>query len=120
MLSASWRCIIEAGEEVQVPWGCIHESWKTRRKIGCLIRQSKCCNASFAVVLKRELSKKEKLSVFMSIFVLIVIYGHKSWVMTETVRLQMLASKMRFLRKIRDDMMFDKHRNTAIQKSLDI
>ena len=63
-----------------------------------------------SVVLKRELSRKAKLSVFKSIFVPILTYGHESWVMTERVRTQMQASEMRFLRKIKGVTMFDKHR----------
>jgi len=35
----------------------------------------------YSVVMKRELSKKAKLSVFNIIFVSIVICGHESWVL---------------------------------------
>ena len=73
-----------------------------------------------SVILKRELSRKSKLSVFKSIFVPIFTYGHESWVMTEKVRSQMLASEMRILRKIKSVTMFHKHRNTAIRESSDI
>ena len=37
MFSASWRCSIEAGGEVQVFWGRKYKKWKARRRIGCLI-----------------------------------------------------------------------------------
>jgi len=40
----------------------------------------------YSVVMKRELSKKAKLSVFKTVFVPILTYGHKSWVMTERIR----------------------------------
>ena len=73
-----------------------------------------------SVVLKRELRRKAKLSVFKSIFVSILTNGHEFWVMTERMRTQMRASEMRFQQKIKRVTMFDKHRNTAIQKSLDI
>ena len=69
-----------------------------------------------ALVLKRELSRKAKLSMFKSIFVPIPTHGHESWVMTERVRSQMQAS----LRKIKGVPMLDKHRNTSIRESLDI
>ena len=46
------------------------------------------------VVLKRKLSRKEKLLVFKSIFVPILTNGHRSWVMTERLRSQMKASEM--------------------------
>ena len=35
-----------------------------------------------SVVMKRELSKKTKLSVFKAVLVFILTYGHESWVMT--------------------------------------
>ena len=59
------------------------------------------------VVLKRELSRKAKFSVFKSIFVSILTYGHESWVTTVRVRLQLQASEMIFLRKIKSATMFD-------------
>ena len=52
----------------------------------------------YFVVIKRELSKKAKLSIFKAVFVPILTYGHESWVMTERVRSQVQASEMRFLR----------------------
>ena len=73
-----------------------------------------------SVVLKRELSRKAKLTVFKSIFVPILTYGHESSVMTERVRSQMQTSEVRFLRKIKGVTMLDKHRNPAIRESLDI
>ena len=33
----------------------------------------------FSVVMKRELSKKERLSIFKTVFVPILTYGHESW-----------------------------------------
>ena len=73
-----------------------------------------------SVIQKRELSRKAKLLVFKSIFVLTLTCGHESWVMTERVQSQMQSSEMRFLRKIKDVTMFDKHCYTAIRESLDI
>ena len=35
----------------------------------------------YSVVMKRELSKKAKLSIFKAVFVPILTYGHESWVM---------------------------------------
>ena len=42
--------------------------------------------------MKRELSKKAKLSIFKAVFVPILTYGHKSWVMTERVQSQELQN----------------------------
>ena len=52
----------------------------------------------YSVVMKRGLSKKAKPSIFITVFVPILTYGHESWVMIERVRSQ--ASKMRFLQRI--------------------
>ena len=73
-----------------------------------------------SVVMKRELSKKAKLSVFKTVFVPILTYGHESWVMTERVRSQVQASEMRFLRKIKGVTLLDKVRSSEIRKSLNI
>ena len=51
----------------------------------------------YSVVMKRELSKKAKLSIFKAVFVPILTYGHESWVMTERMRSQVQASEVRFL-----------------------
>ena len=73
-----------------------------------------------SVVIKRELSRKAKLSVFKSVFVSILTYGHESWIMTERVRSHMASVRKKFLWKIEGVAMFDKHRNTAIWESLNI
>ena len=52
----------------------------------------------YSVVVKRKLSKKAKLSIFKTVFVPILTYGHGSWVITKGVRFQEQASEMRFLR----------------------
>ena len=40
------------------------------------------------VVMKRELSKEAKLSIFKTVFVPVLTNSHESWVMTERVRSQ--------------------------------
>ena len=52
--------------------------------------------------------------MFKSVFVLILTYGHESWVMTERVRSQMQMFEIRFLQKIKGVMMFDKLCKTAM------
>ena len=56
----------------------------------------------YSVAMKRELSKNAKLSIFKTVFVPILTYGHESWVMIEQVRSQVQASEMRFLQKIKE------------------
>ena len=52
----------------------------------------------YSVVIKRELSKKAKLSIFKTAFVPNLTYGHESWVITERVRSQVQASEMNFFK----------------------
>ena len=74
----------------------------------------------YLVVMKRELSKKAKLSIFKPVFVLILTYGYESWVMTERVRSQMRTSEMRFSQSIQGVTLFTKVRSFETQKSLNI
>ena len=74
----------------------------------------------YSVVMKQELSKKAKLSIFEAIFVPILTYGHESWVMAKRLRSQVQASKMRFLRRIAGVTLFNKVRSSEIRKSLNI
>ena len=64
----------------------------------------------YSVVMKRELSKKAKLSIFKTVFVSILAYGHESWAMTERVRSQVTAFEMRFLQRIEEEALFNKTR----------
>ena len=74
-----------------------------------------------SVVMKRELSKKAKLSIFKAVFLVpILTYGHESWVMTERMLSQVQASEMRFLRRIEGITLFNKVRSSEIRKSLNI
>ena len=74
----------------------------------------------YSVAMKRELSKKEKLSIFQAVFVPILTYDHESWVMTEKVRAHVQASELRFLRRIEEVTLFHKVRSSKIRKSLSI
>ena len=72
----------------------------------------------FSVVMKRESSKKAKLSIFKTVFIPILTYGLNFWVRTERLRSQVKASEMRFLRRIEGVTLFCKVRSSEIQKSL--
>jgi len=48
------------------------------------------------------LSKKAKLSVFKTVFIPILTYGHESWVMTERIRSQVQASEVRFCEELKE------------------
>ena len=74
----------------------------------------------YSVVMKRELSKKSRLSIFKIICVPILTYGYESWVMTERVRLQGQTSDITFLGRIEGVTLFNKVRSPEIRKSLNI
>ena len=74
----------------------------------------------YSVAMKPNLSKKAKLSIFKTVFVSILTYGHESWVMTERMRSQVQASEMRFLRRIEIVTLSNKVRRSAIRKCLNI
>ena len=64
-------------------------------KANVVLRELYC-----SVRTKRELSNTAKLSVFKSIFVPILTYGHESWVMTERILTQVQAPKLGVLRRV--------------------
>jgi len=74
----------------------------------------------YSVVMQRELSKKAKLSVFKTVFLPILTYGHESCVMTERIRSQVQASEMRFLRRIKRVTLFNKVRSSEFRKFLNV
>ena len=53
-----------------------------------------------AVVTKRELSRKAKLSIYWSIFVPILTEGHEGWVMTKRTRSRVQEAEMSFLWRV--------------------
>ena len=70
--------------------------------------------------MKRELSKKAKLSIFKTVFGPFLPYGHESLVMTKSVRSQVQASEMRFLQTIEELTLFNKVCSSEIRKSLNV
>ena len=73
-----------------------------------------------SVVLKRENAQKQSFLFFRSVFVPILTYGHKCWVMTERVRSRVQTAEMLNLRKVRGLSLLDKIKNTNIRQSLNI
>ena len=71
------------------------------------------------VVMKRELSQKAKLSIYWSVFVHTLTYGHELWVMTERMRSQVQAAKMSFL-MMGGVSLRDRVRSSAIQEGLGV
>ena len=70
------------------------------------------------MVLKRELCTKAKLSIFRSVYVPILTYGHECWIMNEKVRSRVQATEMGFLRRISGLTLLDKIKSADIRESL--
>ena len=72
------------------------------------------------VVTKKELSQKAKLSVYRAIFVPTLIYGHETWVMTESIRSRVQAAEMRFLRRVAGISLRDRVRSSVTRERLGV
>ncbi|TWW61049.1 hypothetical protein D4764_05G0011390 [Takifugu flavidus] len=73
-----------------------------------------------SVVVKRELSQKAKLSIYRSIFVTTLTYGHELWVMTERTRSRVQAAGISFLCRVAGLSLRDRVRSSAIQEELGV
>ena len=88
-------------ERVHLSRGLAHHEWRIKwfgRWTGGLVQQSAVMRVLYqTIVVKRELSRKAKLSIYQSIYVLTLTYGHELWVVTERMRSRIQAAKMSFL-----------------------
>uniref|UniRef100_A0A8C6NNI1 Reverse transcriptase domain-containing protein n=1 Tax=Nothobranchius furzeri TaxID=105023 RepID=A0A8C6NNI1_NOTFU len=73
-----------------------------------------------SVVVKRELSQMAKLSIYCSIYVPTLNYGHELWVVTERTRLQIQAVEMSFLRRVARLSLRDRVRSLVIREGLGV
>ena len=71
-----------------------------------------------SVVVKRELSQKARLTVYRSIFVPTLTYGHELWVVTERMRSRIQAAEMSFLRRVAGLSLRDRVRSSVILERL--
>ncbi|TWW74403.1 hypothetical protein D4764_14G0004060 [Takifugu flavidus] len=91
----------------QVPWGLVNDVRSRDR-------------GHRSVVVKRELSQKGKLSIYRSIFVPTLTYGHELWVMTKRTRSRVQAAEMSFLRRVAGLSLRDRVRSSAIREELGV
>ncbi|KAK3542027.1 hypothetical protein QTP86_010850 [Hemibagrus guttatus] len=73
-----------------------------------------------SVVVKKELSRKAKLSIYQSIYVPTLTYGHELWVMTERVRPRIQAAEMSFLRRVAGRSLKDRVRSSVTREELGV
>ncbi|XP_061625696.1 probable ATP-dependent RNA helicase DDX17 isoform X2 [Phyllopteryx taeniolatus] len=71
-----------------------------------------------SLVVKKELSRKVKLSIYRSISVPTLTYGHELWVVTERTRSRIQAAEMSFLRRVSGLSLRDRVRSSVIREDL--
>ena len=76
--------------------------------------------AYFRCVLLLYLGHMRNLTIFRSVYVPILTYGHECWILKEKVRSQVQAAQMGFLRKISGLTLLDKVKRADIRESLNI
>ncbi|KAI3375113.1 hypothetical protein L3Q82_021636 [Scortum barcoo] len=90
-----WRSSSISGSCSQV-----RERWSVRLTGGLVQRPQLCAVMYRTIVVKKELNRKAKLSIYQSIYAPTLTYGHKLWEMTERTRSRIQAAKMSFLRRV--------------------
>nr|XP_054599772.1 uncharacterized protein LOC129164266 [Nothobranchius furzeri] len=73
-----------------------------------------------SVMVKRELSQKVKLSIYRSIYVPTLTYGHELWVVTDRMRSRIQAAEMSFLRRVAGLSLRDRVRSSVIREGLGV
>ena len=73
-----------------------------------------------SAIMRKELSKEAKLSIFKSVYIPVLTYGHESWILTEKVRSRVQAAEMRFLRAVKGVSLLDRMYSTDIRESLEV
>ncbi|KAK3529274.1 hypothetical protein QTP70_024827, partial [Hemibagrus guttatus] len=68
----------------------------------------------------KELSWKAKLSIYQSIYVPTLTYGHELWVMTERIRSRIQAAKMSFLCRVAGCSLRDRVRSSVTREELEV
>jgi len=74
----------------------------------------------WSVFEKRELSRKAKLSIYWSVYVPILTYGHDLWVVTKRTRSQIQVAEMSFLRRVAGLSLRDRVRSSDIMRELGV
>lgn len=95
---------------------------KSNAELSCRIGQAGSILRELgqSVIRKAELSVQAKLSVFNSVYVPTLTYGHEIWVVTERIRSRIQAAEMRFLRGVAGITRRDRVRNTRVREALNV
>ena len=68
------------------------------------------------VLVKKELSQKVKLSIYRSIYIPTLTYGHELWVVTERTRLRIQEAEMGFICRVSGLSLRDRVRSSVIRE----
>ncbi|KAI3360296.1 hypothetical protein L3Q82_014600 [Scortum barcoo] len=79
-----------------------------------------CGSVYRTVVVKKELSRKAKLSIYRSIYVPTLTYGHELWVMTRKDKIADTSGEMSFLRRVAGRSLRDRVRSSVIREELGV
>ncbi|KAI3375382.1 hypothetical protein L3Q82_021871 [Scortum barcoo] len=91
------------------------------RRIGAASVRSYAMRSVYrTVVVKKELSRKAKLSIYRSIYVPTLTYGHELWVMTERTRSRIQAAEMSFLHRVAGRSLRDRVRSSVTREELGV
>ena len=69
---------------------------------------------------KNEISRETKLQIYKSVYVPTLLYGSESWPINHRIESQIVASEMKFLRRIVGKTRRDRERNTTVREELKI
>ena len=69
---------------------------------------------------RERFCQKAKLSIYRSIFVSTLTYGHEGWVMTERTRSRIQAAEMGLLRRVTGLSLRDRVRSSVIREELGV
>ena len=99
------------------------KSWEYAKKVNaCFVDLEKAYDRIprdkvWAVLLQYG---KAKLSIFRSVYIPILTYGHECWIMNEKVRSRVHAAEMGFLRRISGLTSLDEVKSADIRESLNV
>ncbi|TWW64250.1 hypothetical protein D4764_03G0012580 [Takifugu flavidus] len=86
------------------------------RRIGAAVMRA----LNRSIVVKRELSRKARLSIYRLIYIPVLTYGHQRWVMTERMRSRIQAAEMSFLHRVAGLSLRDRVRSLDIREGLGV
>ncbi len=73
-----------------------------------------------SVVVKKKLSLKAKLSIYRSIYIPTLTYGHELWVMTEWIKCRIQAAEMSFPRRVAGRSLRERGRSSFTPEELGV